>query len=618
MTAHKFVAYNSGNARLEVVQSGDTYLAEYDVQFNGLLNVTGNINGRDLAADGTKLDLVTVTQAVDLDALETRVDALNAAVVLKGTHDASTNLFPVSTVAGESWIVSVTGTINGIVFDLNDRIVALVDGASTTIYAANWHKLDYTDEVLSVAGRTGAVVLVEADVTDLQAYMLPVDIDTISKLNALVGETLLISGDTLNPIGVDFIDQTSAPAHNPGLMFYQAANGGGFMAYVEESDVTLNIGEEEWITVRNDTGVTIVDGAPVYISGISGGIPQISLVIADGDRVTGVATHSIEDGTIGKVTRGGRVTGPDFTGFAVGDTLYISPITPGLLINVAPIFPDTVIEVGTVVDNANPGSLNVDIEHHATKPVVIKSYNFSARTAASGIYYLGGYYAAPLADSNLSDGSPTQTYGTVNSPRGANAFFVYGGGSTNGSTITVTVTGTSIDPATGVRTTSDSEELFNSAVGSLTVNDYYETTLKWVGQITYTLTSDGGTFTCDFNYGFCKYERYIGVPVVVRTIDIAGLADANDAGFDVELLHHKPNGWTYHATAFVPGFTEESFVSDYSTDSDLKAGEEFAWDRSDLLLDVATDTGEGVLVRVTTSVNNSVTYMSCHIGAIAK
>ena len=117
-------------------------------------------------ADETKLDFITVTQAVDLDAIETRVNALDAAVILQGTWDASTGSFPGggTAQAGDSYIVSTGGTVDSQEFTANDRIVAITDNASTTTYAANWHKLDYTDAVQSVAGKTGAVTLAATDI----------------------------------------------------------------------------------------------------------------------------------------------------------------------------------------------------------------------------------------------------------------------------------------------------------------------------------------------------------------------------------------------------------------------------------------------------------------------
>lgn len=95
--------------------------------------------------------------------------SLTDAVSLQGTWDASSGSFPEGGTAqtGYSYIVSVAGTVDGVEFNVNDRIVAIVDNASTTTYAGNWHHLDYTDRVLSVAGKTGAVTIESADITSV-------------------------------------------------------------------------------------------------------------------------------------------------------------------------------------------------------------------------------------------------------------------------------------------------------------------------------------------------------------------------------------------------------------------------------------------------------------------
>jgi hypothetical protein len=109
-------------------------------------------------AEKTKVGHISVTQAVDLDAIESRVNDLDAAVVLKGTWDASAGTFPGSGAAqaGWSYIVSVGGTVDGVVFTANDRLIAITDNASTATFAANWFKADYTD-VGDVSGPASAV-----------------------------------------------------------------------------------------------------------------------------------------------------------------------------------------------------------------------------------------------------------------------------------------------------------------------------------------------------------------------------------------------------------------------------------------------------------------------------
>lgn len=103
------------------------------------------------------------------------VDAMGTPVQLKGTWDASSGSFPGggSAQSGWSYIVSVSGTVDSVSFVADDRIVAITNNASTSTYAANWHKLDYTDAVSSVAGRTGAVTLAQADISGLTTASTP-------------------------------------------------------------------------------------------------------------------------------------------------------------------------------------------------------------------------------------------------------------------------------------------------------------------------------------------------------------------------------------------------------------------------------------------------------------
>jgi hypothetical protein len=104
-------------------------------------------------------------------AAEAALATLGAVVVLKGGWDASSGSFPGSgaAVTGWSYIVTTGGTVDGVVFTAGDRIIAVADNASTTTFAGNWFKADYTDQVLSVAGKTGAVTLVAADISDTSA-----------------------------------------------------------------------------------------------------------------------------------------------------------------------------------------------------------------------------------------------------------------------------------------------------------------------------------------------------------------------------------------------------------------------------------------------------------------
>ena len=138
-----------GSTKLSTSSSG--------ISVSGNVTVTGTVDGRDILTDGTKLDLVSVTQAVDLDQMETDIAALANGMVYKGDWDASSGSFPSGAQTGWFYYVSVAGTVNSVAFHVGDNIVATTDNASTSVYANNWSKHDNTDAVQSVVGLTGSI-----------------------------------------------------------------------------------------------------------------------------------------------------------------------------------------------------------------------------------------------------------------------------------------------------------------------------------------------------------------------------------------------------------------------------------------------------------------------------
>ena len=170
--------------------------------------VTNTVDGRDVSADGEKLDYITVTDTTDLDAIRARVAELDAAVVLQGEWDASAGSFPTSTDAGQTWIVSTAGTVDDVEFEIGDRILATVDNASTDTYADNWLKLDYSDKVSSVFGRVGSVVATDNDYTWAQ----------IDKSTSDIADIATKSHTSLTDIGTNThsdIDDHIANVDNP-------------------------------------------------------------------------------------------------------------------------------------------------------------------------------------------------------------------------------------------------------------------------------------------------------------------------------------------------------------------------------------------------------------------
>lgn len=275
------------------------------------------------------------------------------------------------------------------------------------------------------------------------------------------------------------------------------------------------------------------------------------------------------------------------------------------------------LRIHTAPATGNTGAPTVDANEDGFKIQVHESVHFSFRSkpGSSGVNYLGGFYNAPVADANIDEGTPTKVLGTANHPYAAHAFVVHAGaGAAAGGSgvVEVEVSGTSITDA-GVRQVGDTEVII-ADITAMSTHTYAETTLKWIGQVTYTIQLIGGathtTFNADFNYGFTKYNDIGNRDFQLQQFDAVGRAGASDAGFNLEVLHHKATGWTYHASAFVPGTAPiADLVTLYSTESDLNSGEDFAFKRVGLSTEIKGNNSEGFLVRVTTTGNNSVEFL---------
>lgn len=130
-------------------------------------------------------------------------------------------------------------------------------------------------------------------------------------------------------------------------------------------NVNLQVGQEQLVRVRNTTGSTIVNGAPVNIIGASGNRPLVGLADATNPAsgAFGITTEDIGNNNNGYVTTFGLVRGDvsqpiDTSGFSVGSRLFVSD-TPGELTDVSPIGTTSrVIFIAIViVSNATSGVL---------------------------------------------------------------------------------------------------------------------------------------------------------------------------------------------------------------------------------------------------------------------
>jgi hypothetical protein len=156
--------------------SNGTGVAAARIDFDGSLVITLD-NGREINVGevvpfdvAERIKVITngggTSQSVldTLTSLQSQITALSGFVNYKGTWNASTNTPTlVSSVGtkGDYYVVSVTGSTN-----LNG-ITTWTQGDWAIFNGTAWEKVDNTDLVTSVAGRTGAITLTTADISGL-------------------------------------------------------------------------------------------------------------------------------------------------------------------------------------------------------------------------------------------------------------------------------------------------------------------------------------------------------------------------------------------------------------------------------------------------------------------
>jgi len=137
-----------------------------------------------------------------------------------------------------------------------------------------------------------------------------------------------------------------------------------------DTDVNLQIGQEELRRVYNNTASTISNGKAVYTTGTyTSAFPYVAtvdLAIAndvDKANVLGITTQDIAPNSYGFITVRGHINNLDTTDFVDGDVLYLSDVTAGDLTSSKPSAPNLVVRVGRCIySHATLGTLNVRLK----------------------------------------------------------------------------------------------------------------------------------------------------------------------------------------------------------------------------------------------------------------
>lgn len=171
---------------------------------------------------------------------------------------------------------------------------------------------------------------------------------------------------------------------------------------IQQTDnVTQQVGQEQYVKAKNNSGSLIPNGRVVYISGSDTGRPTIEPARADEidgsiiNQVIGVTTEDISAGDVGFVTISGLVRDLNTSSFSDGDVVYLSTTSFGDLTNIKPDYPNYAVEVGIVIiSDVTEGILYVRINNVSIpqniRGVELANYDpFTASTRSDFISALG-------------------------------------------------------------------------------------------------------------------------------------------------------------------------------------------------------------------------------------
>lgn len=429
----------------------------------------------------------SIWQKVDNTDAVTSVNGQVGTVVLTTTNIAEGTNEYFTTAKARTSISAGTGisydNSTGVVTNAApDQVVAL-NGAGTTTVTGTYPNFTITsnDEFDGdVVGPASATDNAIARFDTTTGKLIQNSIVTVSDAGAVSG----VINETFTPV--------TAPAYAEGRVFYDT-DAKTLCYYNDNNQMTINIGQENIVRVRNQTGADLTNGTVVYISGATGNTPTVAKAIATSFAtadIIGVLTTDIANNGFGYATTTGLVNGIDTSAFTEGDAVFLSATTAGTFTATEPSRPNYSIQVGVIL-RANPsvGTLLVAIQVISTENIhiigtlAVNQGGTGQTTYTDGQLLIGNTTGNTLTKSTLTAGT------AIGITNGAGSISI----ANTGVTSAVAGTGISVSGATGAVTVTNTAPDQTVAIASGTGISVSGTYPNFT--VTNTAPSSGGTVT---------------------------------------------------------------------------------------------------------------------------
>ena len=300
---------STGTQRVATWQDKDVTVAGLDdiPDVSDFVENTREINGYDLSSDITLVasDIPTDNTGVSVqDGLDSKEELSNKE---NTTLDTSATKYPTNRLVKEY--------ADGKVED------AIVDNVTTkapsqnAVYDALALKVSTSREINGQA-LSDDIELTASDIaTDNTGETIQESLDGKVNLDQTTPQTI-INGRLELEQGIKFSTSPTVGTHSEGKVYWDST----FKTLAVESGVgstkekTLQVGQEDWRYVTNNSGATIPQGILVYVTGSASGLATISRAqanMASTSNVIGMTTEDIANGESGMITVRGNVNNLD-------------------------------------------------------------------------------------------------------------------------------------------------------------------------------------------------------------------------------------------------------------------------------------------------------------------